>query len=51
MNYTKEELRMQLLAGIITENQYKQALSESEFYGEVIIGKLLEWIKCLTEIR
>lgn len=42
MKYSEEELRMQLLAGIITESQYKQALSESEFYGEVITVDDLE---------
>lgn len=42
MKYTVEEWRMQMLAGIITEIQYKQVLSERELYGEVITVDDLE---------
>jgi hypothetical protein len=33
----KETLRMQMLAGVITESQYKQRLNESieDYYGEI----------------
>ena len=41
MKYTKEELRMQMLAGIITEGQYKIRLNESN---ESYINSLLEKI-------
>ena len=34
MNYTEEELRMQMLAGIITESQFKAKLNEED-EGEV----------------
>jgi hypothetical protein len=36
----KEELRMQMLAGIITESQYKQKLNENE---DVMEAKNLTW--------
>jgi len=39
MKYTEEQLRMQMLAGIITESQFKAKLNEED-EGEELLGFL-----------
>ena len=54
MKYTKEQLRMQQIAGIITESQYKKLIKENKFttghlyYGSRAVFDDKNWYLILT---